>query len=172
MFWFLKWRAENWFLDRMWDSDFCVGIMSMKNNIDLSFCGIDWNHCSMTWWVTLCYPVRRKESRGVVEDAQVVGVGSDPIPGDDFLRSKLLECFLGDIRFTRFLRFVSSFSSRSYPSIRKCTDYCRIYVSTNMALKTRTVLLLRPIYANHVHRQSHVSVVHLAVFQPGLGRMK
>ena len=43
---YLKLRAENWFTDtcRMWDSDFCVGIMSMKNNIDLSFCGIDMNH--------------------------------------------------------------------------------------------------------------------------------
>ena len=44
---FLKLRAENRFLDRMWDSDFCVGIMSMKNNMDLSFCGIDLNHLGM-----------------------------------------------------------------------------------------------------------------------------
>ena len=66
----LKLRAENWFLDRMRDSDFCVGIMSMKNNMDLSFCGIDLNH-GMIWWATLCYPVHRAESRGAVEDAHV-----------------------------------------------------------------------------------------------------
>ena len=35
--------------------------------------------------------------------------------------------------------FVSSFSSRSYPPVRKCTDYnCDMNMSTNMALKTRT----------------------------------
>ena len=36
------------------------------------------------------------------------------------------------------LEFVSSFSSRSYPPLRKCTDYCGMNMSTNMALKTRT----------------------------------
>ena len=36
------------------------------------------------------------------------------------------------------LDFVSSFSSRSYPPVRKCTDYCSMNMSTNMALKTRT----------------------------------
>ena len=36
------------------------------------------------------------------------------------------------------LEFVSSFSIRSYPSVRKCTDYCGMNMSTNMALKTRT----------------------------------
>ena len=36
------------------------------------------------------------------------------------------------------LEFVSSFSSRSYPPVRKCTDYCGMNMSTNMALKTRT----------------------------------
>ena len=34
--------------------------------------------------------------------------------------------------------FVSSFSSRSYPHVRKCTDYCNMNMSTNMPLKTRT----------------------------------
>ena len=32
----------------------------------------------------------------------------------------------------------SSFSSRSYPPVRKCTDYCDMNKSTNIALKTRT----------------------------------
>ena len=36
------------------------------------------------------------------------------------------------------LEFVSSFSSRSYPPVRKCTDYCGMNMSTNMTLKTRT----------------------------------
>ena len=36
------------------------------------------------------------------------------------------------------LEFFSSFSSRSYPPVRKCTDYCRMNMSTNIALKTRT----------------------------------
>ena len=36
------------------------------------------------------------------------------------------------------LEFVSSFSSRSYPPVRKCTDYCGMNMSTNTALKTRT----------------------------------
>ena len=34
--------------------------------------------------------------------------------------------------------FVSSFSSRLYPHFRKCTDYCGMNMSTNMALKPRT----------------------------------
>ena len=36
------------------------------------------------------------------------------------------------------LEFLSSFLSRSYPSVRKFTDYCGVNMSTNMALKTRT----------------------------------
>ena len=36
------------------------------------------------------------------------------------------------------LEFVSNFSSRSYPPVRKCTDYCGMNTSTNMALITRT----------------------------------
>ena len=32
----------------------------------------------------------------------------------------------------------SSFTSRSYPPVRKCTDYCGINMSTNIALKSRT----------------------------------
>ena len=36
------------------------------------------------------------------------------------------------------LKFVSSFSSRSYSPVRKCTDYCDMNMTTNMALKTRT----------------------------------
>ena len=36
------------------------------------------------------------------------------------------------------LEFVSSFSSRSYPPVRKCTDSCVMNMSTNMALKTQT----------------------------------
>ena len=36
------------------------------------------------------------------------------------------------------LEFSSSFSSRSYPPVRKCTDYCGVNMSTNIALKTRT----------------------------------
>ena len=39
---------------------------------------------------------------------------------------------------TFFLSFVSSLSSRSYPPVRKCTDYCDMNMTTNMALKTRT----------------------------------
>ena len=36
------------------------------------------------------------------------------------------------------LEFVSSFSSRSDPPVRKCTDYCGMNMSTNMAFKIRT----------------------------------
>ena len=36
------------------------------------------------------------------------------------------------------LEFFSSFSSRSYAPVRKCTDYCGMNMSTNIALKTRT----------------------------------
>ena len=36
------------------------------------------------------------------------------------------------------LEFVSGFSSRSYPPVRKRTDYCGMNMSTNMTLKTRT----------------------------------
>ena len=36
------------------------------------------------------------------------------------------------------LDFISSFSSRSCPPVRKCTDSCGMNMSTNMALKTRT----------------------------------
>ena len=36
------------------------------------------------------------------------------------------------------LCFFSSFSSRSHPPVRKCTDYCGMNMSTNIALKTRT----------------------------------
>ena len=48
------------------------------------------------------------------------------------------EVFLGDISFYLILEFFSSFSSRSYPPVRKCTDYCGMNMSTNIALKTRT----------------------------------
>ena len=47
----MKLGAENWFLDRMWDSDFCVGIMCMKNNMDLSFV--------VLVWTMVCYDERR-----------------------------------------------------------------------------------------------------------------
>ena len=47
-------------------------------------------------------------------------------------------CFLSDISSYLVLEFVSSFSSRSYPPVRKCTDYCGQNMSTNMALKPRT----------------------------------
>ena len=30
------------------------------------------------------------------------------------------------------------FKQRSYPSVRKCTDYCGVNMTTNMSLKTRT----------------------------------
>ena len=42
------------------------------------------------------------------------------------------------ISFYLVLEFVSSFSRRSYPPVRKCTDYCGMNMTTNMALKTRT----------------------------------
>ena len=34
--------------------------------------------------------------------------------------------------------FVSRFSSRSHPTVRKCTDNCGMNMCTNMAFKTRT----------------------------------
>ena len=52
--------------------------------------------------------------------------------------SNYWDVFLGDISFYLVLEFVSSFSSRSYPPVRKCTDYCGMNMSTNTALKTRT----------------------------------
>ena len=48
------------------------------------------------------------------------------------------DVFLGDISFYLVVEFVLSFSSRSYPSVRKCTDCSGMNMSTNMALKTRT----------------------------------
>ena len=50
----------------------------------------------------------------------------------------LSDVFLGDISFYLVLEFLSSFSSRSYPPVRKCTNYCGMNMSTNTALKTRT----------------------------------
>ena len=66
--------------------------------------------------------------------------GSDPIPaGDDFCKAlNYWDVFLGDILFYLVLEFVSSFSSRSYPPVRKCTDCCGMNMTTNMALKTQT----------------------------------
>ena len=78
---FLKLRAENWFLDRMWASDVCAGIMSMKNNIDRSFCGIDLNHHCMKWWATHSYPIPRDQggcwgcSRARWKDIDVTAFG-------------------------------------------------------------------------------------------------
>ena len=46
--------------------------------------------------------------------------------------------FLGDISFYLVLELVSSFSSRSYTSFRRCTDHSGMNMSTNMELKTRT----------------------------------
>ena len=40
------------------------------------------------------------------------------------------DVFLGDISFYLVLDFVWSFSSRSYPPVRKCTDYCGMNMST------------------------------------------
>ena len=48
------------------------------------------------------------------------------------------DVFLGDISFHLVLELFSSFSSRSYPPVRNCTDYCGMNMSTNIALKTRT----------------------------------
>ena len=66
-------------------------------------------------------------------------LGSEPIPRDDFCKAlNYWDVFLGDISFYLALDVVSSFSSRSYPPVRKCTDYCAMNMSNNMALKTRT----------------------------------
>ena len=54
------------------------------------------------------------------------------------LRSNYWDVFLGDISFYLVLEFVSRFSSRSYPPVRKCTDYCGMNMSTNTAVTTRT----------------------------------
>ena len=64
-----------------------------------------------------------------------------PIPyrGDGFVAFNYWDVFRGDISFYLVLEFISSFSSRSYPSVRKCTDYCGLNTSTNMALKTRSL---------------------------------
>ena len=58
---FLKLRAENWFLDRMWDSYFCVGIMSMKNNMDLSFMVLIWT--TMVWYDEQSFVIPFTEQR-------------------------------------------------------------------------------------------------------------
>ena len=50
----------------------------------------------------------------------------------------LSDVFLGDISFYLVLEFLSSFSSRSYPPVRKCTNYCGMNMSTAIALQTRT----------------------------------
>ena len=48
-------------------------------------------------------------------------------------------CFLlGQSPFYLVLEFVSSFYSRSYPSVRKSTDRFGINMSTNIVLKTQT----------------------------------
>ena len=49
-----------------------------------------------------------------------------------------MDVFLGDISFFIVLELVSSFSSRSYPSVRKCTDHCGMNMTTYMVLKART----------------------------------
>ena len=65
--------------------------------------------------------------------------GSDPIPRDDFLGIKLLGCHpRGYFVFYLVFEVFSSFSSRSYPPVRKRTDHCGMNMSTKFALKTRT----------------------------------
>ena len=85
----------------------------------------------------------RKRVRGEVLDMTISRVsrveGSDHIPRDDFLGIKLLGCFpRGYFVFYLVLEVFSSFSSRSYPPVRKRTDHCGMNMSTNIALKTRT----------------------------------
>ena len=63
-------------------------------------------------------------------------VGSDPIPEDGLVRH--WDVCRGECWFYLVLEFVSSFSSRSYPPVRKCTNYCGMNMTINMALKTRT----------------------------------
>ena len=48
------------------------------------------------------------------------------------------DVFLGDISFYLVLEVCSSFSSRSYPPVRKRSDHCGVNMITNIALKTRT----------------------------------
>ena len=66
-------------------------------------------------------------------------LGSDPIPSRDvFLGIKLLGCFPRGYFVLLDIFVISSFSSRSYPPVRKRTDHCDMNMSTNIALKTRT----------------------------------
>ena len=66
-------------------------------------------------------------------------LGSDPIPRDDLLGVKLLGCFpRGYFVFYLVIEIFSSFSSMSYPLVRKRNDHCGMNMSTNIALKTRT----------------------------------
>ena len=68
--------------------------------------------------------------------AAVKKMGSDPIPGDDFCKALIFwDVFLGNISFYLVLEFISSFSSRSHPPVRKCTDYFGMNMTTNMASK-------------------------------------
>ena len=85
------------------------------------------------------YEIARRNRPSCLVSPFSLSRGSDPIPGDDFVRHHIFwDVFLGDISFYLVLEFVSSFSSRSYPPVRKCTDRCGMNMSTNMALKTRT----------------------------------
>ena len=49
-----------------------------------------------------------------------------------------MDVFLRDIAFYLISEAFSSFSSRSYPPVRKRTGHCGMNMSTNIALKTRT----------------------------------
>ena len=85
------------------------------------------------------YEIARRNRPSCLVSPFSLSRGSDPIPGDDFVRHHIFwDVFLGDISFYLVLEFVSSFSSRSYPPVRKRTDYCHMNMSTNMALKIRT----------------------------------
>ena len=58
------------------------------------------------------------------------------------------------------LEFVSSFSSRSYPSFRKCTDYCGMNMSTNMASKTITRCYSSDKYVRKCNEPLVVIMIH------------
>ena len=108
VFCFFKLITEDWFLDVMWDFDFLYWDFEY-DNMDLSFGGI--NSGSPSREQGGCWGCSRTRCR---------------------LRShtwgwlcKALNYWdvsLENISFHLVLEFVSSFSSRSYPPARKCTD--------------------------------------------------
>ena len=88
-------------------------------------------------------------------------LGSDLIPSRDvFLGIKLLGCFPRGYFVLLGIFVISSFSSRSYPPVRKRTDHCDMNMSTSIALKSRTRCYLFDQYIRKCNNSLVVNIMN------------